>query len=102
MSDTAPATTPHNAVQPGGFAADPDVMDTWATSSLTPQIQSHWSQDAERHQKVFPFDIRPQSHEIIQTWAFTPSSKPGCTRMKSLEARHHQWLGSRPRPQEDE
>ena len=45
-------------------------MDTWATSSLTPQLTSHWSQNKERHQSVFPMDIRPQSHEIIRTWAF--------------------------------
>lgn len=56
--------------QPGGFAGDPDVFDTWATSSLTPQIASHWSQDADRHAKLFPMDVRPQAHEIIRTWAF--------------------------------
>ncbi|MCA9796073.1 MAG: class I tRNA ligase family protein, partial [Candidatus Eremiobacteraeota bacterium] len=55
---------------PGGFAGDPDVMDTWATSSMTPQIVSHWGIDEARHQKLFPMDIRPQSHEIIRTWAF--------------------------------
>ena len=56
--------------RPNGFMGDPDVMDTWATSSLTPQIASHWADDPERHQKLFPMDIRPQSHEIIRTWAF--------------------------------
>jgi valyl-tRNA synthetase len=56
--------------QPGGFTGDPDVMDTWATSSLTPQILSHWSLDEARHRSLFPADIRPQSHEIIRTWAF--------------------------------
>ncbi len=56
--------------QPGGFRADPDVMDTWATSSLTPQIASKWATDKERHKKLFPMDVRPQSHEIIRTWAF--------------------------------
>ncbi len=56
--------------KPQGFMGDPDVMDTWATSSLTPQIISHWATDADRHQKLFPMDIRPQSHEIIRTWAF--------------------------------
>ncbi|MCA9728371.1 MAG: class I tRNA ligase family protein, partial [Candidatus Eisenbacteria bacterium] len=45
-------------------------MDTWATSSLTPQIQSRWSLEEQRHQKLFPMDIRPQAHEIIRTWAF--------------------------------
>ncbi|MFO7776080.1 MAG: valine--tRNA ligase [Candidatus Hydrogenedentota bacterium] len=56
--------------QPGGFTGDPDVMDTWATSSLSPQICTNWVNDAEQHQKLFPMDIRPQSHEIIRTWAF--------------------------------
>lgn len=56
--------------QPGGFSGDPDVMDTWATSALTPQITSHWVDDPERHRRLFPADIRPQSHEIIRTWAF--------------------------------
>ncbi len=45
-------------------------MDTWATSSLTPQIQSHWGIDPERHASLFPMDIRPQAHDIIRTWAF--------------------------------
>lgn len=56
--------------QPNGFMGDPDVFDTWATSSLTPQIASRWVEDKERHKKLFPMDIRPQSHEIIRTWAF--------------------------------
>ncbi|HEY6365806.1 MAG TPA: valine--tRNA ligase [Candidatus Binatia bacterium] len=56
--------------KPNGFIGDPDVMDTWATSSLTPQIASQWADDLERHRKLFPMDIRPQSHEIIRTWAF--------------------------------
>ena len=56
--------------QPGGFAGDPDVLDTWATSSLTPQIASKWAVDPEQHRKLFPMDVRPQSHEIIRTWAF--------------------------------
>ncbi|HQH70376.1 MAG TPA: class I tRNA ligase family protein, partial [Candidatus Hydrogenedentes bacterium] len=55
---------------PGGFTGDPDVFDTWATSSLTPQIASKWATAPERHKKLFPMDIRPQSHEIIRTWAF--------------------------------
>lgn len=56
--------------KPLGFTGDPDVFDTWATSSLTPQIASHWVDSPERHKKLFPMDIRPQSHEIIRTWAF--------------------------------
>lgn len=57
--------------QPAGFAGDPDVMDTWATSALTPQLMSHWGLDDTRHKKLFPMDIRPQAHEIIRTWAFS-------------------------------
>jgi len=54
----------------GGFAGEADVFDTWFTSSLTPQLSSKWVFDKERHKKLFPSDIRPQSHEIIRTWAF--------------------------------
>lgn len=56
--------------QPNGFMGEADVFDTWFTSSLTPQIGSHWGTDDDRHQRLFPADIRPQSHEIIRTWAF--------------------------------
>ncbi|NMO50397.1 valine--tRNA ligase [Actinoplanes sp. TBRC 11911] len=55
---------------PGGFAADPDVMDTWATSSLTPQIVSGWEEDEDLYRRVFPMDLRPQGQEIIRTWLF--------------------------------
>jgi valyl-tRNA synthetase len=55
---------------PGGFTGDPDVLDTWATSSLTPQIATHGPLNPERHKRLFPMDVRPQSHEIIRTWAF--------------------------------
>lgn len=54
--------------RPGGFTGDPDVMDTWATSSLTPQIAGHWG--TELFDRVFPMDLRPQAHEIIRTWLF--------------------------------
>ena len=52
------------------FIADTAVMDTWATSSLTPQISSHWGLNEDRHKNLFPADLRPQAHEIIRTWAF--------------------------------
>ncbi|MEX1125532.1 MAG: valine--tRNA ligase [Acidimicrobiia bacterium] len=55
---------------PGGFAGDPDVMDTWATSSLTPQIAGHWDDDPDLFGRVFPMDMRPQGPEIIRTWLF--------------------------------
>ncbi len=68
--DCPPGFTESQRNQPNGFAADPDVMDTWATSSLTPQIVSGWSNDDELFQKVFPMDLRPQGHDIIRTWLF--------------------------------
>jgi valyl-tRNA synthetase len=56
--------------QPDGFTAETDVFDTWFTSSLTPQISAGWLTDGMRFQSLFPNDLRPQSHEIIRTWAF--------------------------------
>jgi valyl-tRNA synthetase len=64
--------------RPGGFVGDPDVMDTWATSSLTPQIAAGWpigdgtahGSDAELFSALFPMDMRPQAHDIIRTWLF--------------------------------
>jgi valyl-tRNA synthetase len=57
--------------RPGGFMADPDVMDTWATSSLTPQIAGLWDTDRDRWERVYPYDMRPQAHDIIRTWLFS-------------------------------
>ena len=57
--------------KPGGFVADPDVMDTWATSSLTPHIAGGWEWDNDLWRRVFPMDLRPQAHEIIRTWLFS-------------------------------
>ncbi len=56
---------------PGGFVGDPDVMDTWATSSLTPQIAGGWLEDDDLFARVFPMDLRPQAHDIIRTWLFS-------------------------------
>ncbi len=56
---------------PGGFVGDPDVMDTWATSSLTPQIAGGWERDPDLWSRVYPMDLRPQAHEIIRTWLFS-------------------------------
>ena len=56
---------------PGGFIGDPDIMDTWATSSLTPQIAGRWGRDDDLFQRVYPMDLRPQAHEIIRTWLFS-------------------------------
>ena len=57
--------------KPGGFIGDPDVMDTWATSSLSPQIAGGWSRDEDLWSRIFPMDLRPQAHEIIRTWLFS-------------------------------
>lgn len=60
---------------PGGFTAETDIMDTWATSSLTPQIVTHWAEpDAESRdlfKATFPMDLRPQGQDIIRTWLFS-------------------------------
>lgn len=57
--------------EPGGFVGDADVMDTWATSSLTPQIAGGWEDDPDLFARVFPMDLRPQAQDIIRTWLFT-------------------------------
>jgi len=75
LGQPAPGFDESQRGQPNGFIGDPDVMDTWATSSLTPQIESLWAEGDPRHDKVFPFDLRPQSHEIIRTWAFYTIAK---------------------------
>jgi valyl-tRNA synthetase len=56
--------------KPGGFLGDPDIMDTWATSSLTPQIVCGWGENGDRFSRTFPMDLRPQAHDIIRTWLF--------------------------------
>lgn len=57
--------------RPNGFIGDPDVMDTWATSSLTPQIAGGWESDDDLWQRVFPMDLCTQAHDIIRTWLFS-------------------------------
>jgi valyl-tRNA synthetase len=69
-SDVPPGYSADQRGKPGGFTGDPDVMDTWATSSLTPQIAGLWGEDDDLWGRVFPMDMRPQSHEIIRTWLF--------------------------------
>jgi valyl-tRNA synthetase len=71
-TDVPDGYAPEQRGQPGGFAGDPDVMDTWATSSLTPQIAGMAGEDAAGlFGRVFPMDMRPQAHDIIRTWLFT-------------------------------
>jgi valyl-tRNA synthetase len=70
-ADPAPGYAESQRGVPGGFTGDTDVMDTWATSSLTSQIAARWGTDDDLFARVFPMDLRPQSHEIIRTWLFS-------------------------------
>ncbi len=75
MSDLPEGYTEAQRGKPGGFIGESDVFDTWFTSSLTPQLGSHWELNPARHKKLFPMDMRPQAHEIIRTWAFYTIAK---------------------------
>ncbi|WP_326963098.1 valine--tRNA ligase [Arthrobacter sp. PL16] len=70
-AEAAPGFEESARDQPNGFTGDDDVLDTWATSSLTPQIVGGWTRDEDLFAKVFPFDLRPQGHDIIRTWLFS-------------------------------
>ena len=70
-ADCPPGYGESHRRRPGGFVGDPDVMDTWATSSLTPQIATGWRSDEALHAATFPMDMRPQAHDIIRTWLFS-------------------------------
>jgi len=70
-TDVPPGYRAEQRGVPGGFTGDPDIMDTWATSSLTPQIVCGWPDDAALFERTFPMDLRPQAHDIIRTWLFT-------------------------------
>ena len=70
-AETPTGYTDDQRDQPGGFTGDPDVMDTWATSSLTPQIATGWEEDPDLFARTFPMDLRPQGHDIIRTWLFS-------------------------------
>ena len=56
---------------PGGFVGELDIMDTWATSSLSAQLVSGWLNDEDLFKRVYPMDIRPQGQDIIRTWLFS-------------------------------
>ena len=71
QSEAPPGYTEAQRGAPGGFTGDPDVMDTWATSSLTPQIAANWPEDPDLFARVYPMDLRPQGPEIIRTWLFS-------------------------------
>ena len=74
-TDVPPGFDASQRGQANGFVGDPDIFDTWFTSSMTPQISSHWGEDDDRHLKLFPADMRPQAHDIIRTWAFYTIAK---------------------------
>ncbi|KII00337.1 valine--tRNA ligase [Streptomonospora alba] len=69
-SDAPEGYTEDQRGRPGGFTGDPDIMDTWATSSLTPQVAGGWERDPDLFERVFPMDLRPQGQDIIRTWLF--------------------------------
>jgi valyl-tRNA synthetase len=70
-SQAAPGYDESQRGVPGGFVGEVDVMDTWATSSLTPQLAGGWERDPELFDLVFPYDVRPQGQDIIRTWLFS-------------------------------
>jgi valyl-tRNA synthetase len=81
-TDVPDGFTAEQRGEPGGFVGDPDVMDTWATSSLTPQVAGGYGggpdasseareDDGDLFARVFPMDVRPQAHDIIRTWLFS-------------------------------
>ncbi|MES2170218.1 MAG: valine--tRNA ligase [Actinomycetota bacterium] len=70
-SAPAPGYDESQRGKPGGFAGEVDIMDTWATSSLTPQIAGGWERDPELFDLVFPYSLRSQGQDIIRTWLFS-------------------------------
>ncbi len=70
-SDCPPGYTPDQRGVAGGFVADPDIMDTWATSSMSPHIAGGWERDPDLFDRVYPMDLRPQGQDIIRTWLFS-------------------------------
>lgn len=70
-SDVPEGFTEDQRGKAGGFAGEVDILDTWATSSLTPQIAGGWLRDEDLFQRVYPMDVRPQGQDIIRTWLFS-------------------------------
>ena len=70
-TDVPPGYTAEQRDVPGGFTPELDIFDTWATSSLTPQLAGGWERDPELWNLVAPFDLRPQGQDIIRTWLFS-------------------------------
>ena len=111
-SHVPPGFTDDQRGKPNGFIGDPDIMDTWATSSLTPMIACGWEEDPTSSAATFPMDLRPQAHEIIRTWLFattvrshfehggshgtTPASRGGSSIPTARRCRSR-WATSSPR-----
>jgi valyl-tRNA synthetase len=74
-TDVPAGYTEEQRDQPGGFMGDPDILDTWATSSMTPQIAGGWEEEGDLFERVFPMDMRPQGHDIIRTWLFATMTR---------------------------
>ena len=74
-STAAPGYSEHQRGIAGGFAGEPDIFDTWFTSSLSPQTVARWGDDDDQMDTLFPMDVRPQGHDIIRTWAFYTIAK---------------------------
>ncbi len=75
-----PLTTPPKGYSLDEVEPDKDVMDTWATSAVSPQLSSEaiteeYALDIDKHKQLYPADLRPQAHEIIRTWAFYTITK---------------------------
>lgn len=71
QSDVPPGFTEHQRGKPGGFVAETDIMDTWATSSLSPQIAAGWQEPDGCFERVFPMDLRPQAHDAARSGLFS-------------------------------
>ena len=100
--DVPPGYADDQRGKPGGFLGEPDVMDTWATSSLTPQIAGRWEDDADLFARVFPMDLRPQGprhHPHLAVRHRRAGELRG--RRAAVVERGHLRLDPRPRPQED-
>ncbi|QTG76074.1 valine--tRNA ligase [Trueperella pecoris] len=70
-SDTPPGYDESQRGEPGGFVGEVDIMDTWATSSMSPQVAGGWLTDDKLFAQVYPMDLRPQGQDIIRTWLFS-------------------------------
>ena len=52
------------------FTPEKDILDTWATSALTPHLACELFKDHKVYEKIYPMNLRPQAHDIITFWLF--------------------------------